>query len=172
MTGVQTCALPIYIDLFDKGAIAEALIGVLGAKMAVLEANLATVGPLERHGNLYYISGNAPHRGGEDQAYVLIDPARRVVQVGLWEKGKLTVYAPAGGRLPEPPAIRTMLANSPGEGANAAPGTPWELLPVDGRAPVAYVEAAASPSIKSIVKRAVPISRCCSSSRARPRTSR
>lgn len=137
------------IDLFEKGAIAGALIGMLGAKMAVLEANLATVGPLERHGNLYYISGNAPHRGGEDQAYVLIDPARRVVQVGLWERGKLTVYAPAGGRLPEPPAIRTMLANSPGEGANAAPGTPWKLLPVDGRAPVAYVEAAASPSIKS-----------------------
>ena len=138
------------IDLFDRGAIAASLRNALGGKMEVLKTNLSTVGPLERHGNLYYIYGNAPHRGGEDQAYVLIDAVKRVVQVGLWERGKLTVYAPAGGRLPEPPDIRKMLANSPGETANAAPGTPWELLPVQGRPPVAYVEAAASPSITSL----------------------
>lgn len=138
------------IDLFDRGAIAAALRAALGGKMAVLKANLDTVGPLERQGNLYYIMGNAPHRGGEDQAYVLIDAAKRAVQVGLWEKGKLTVYAPAGGRLPEPPDIRRMLANAPGETANAAPGKPWEVLPVAGRAPAAYVEAAASPSITSL----------------------
>ena len=103
-----------------------------------------------RQGDIYYIRGNAPHRGGEDQAYVLIDPARRAVQVGLWEQGKLTVYAPASGRLPVPPDIQAMLDNSPGELANAAPGTPWEVLPIEGREPAAYVEAAASPSITSI----------------------
>lgn len=138
------------IDLFDKGAIAAALRMALGGKMAALETNLATVGPLRRQGNLYYVMGNAPHRGGEDQAYVLIDAAKRAVQVGLWEQGKLTVYAPANGRLPEPSEIREMLARSPGESALATPGTPWEILPVQGRAPVAYVEAAASPSITSI----------------------
>src|SRR5690606_9634106 len=107
------------IDLFDQGAVAAALRAALGDKMAVLEENLSTVGPLGRQGNIYYIYGNAPHRGGEDQAYVLIDPARRAVQVGLWERGRLTVYAPASGRLPVPPDIRTMLDNSPGELANA-----------------------------------------------------
>jgi len=137
------------IDLFDKGAIAAALNALLGAKMEVLKTNLSTVGPLRRQGNLYYIIGNAPHRGGEDQAYVLIDPTKRAMQVGLWEKGRLTVHAPASGRLPVPPDIATMLDNSPPETANAAPGTPWEVLPVQGRAPVAYVEAAASPSITS-----------------------
>ena len=138
------------IDLFDKGAIAAGLRAALGEKMTVLETNLSTVGPLQRQGNLYYIMGNAPHRGGEDQAYVLIDARKRAVQVGLWEQGKLAVYAPASGRLPEPPEVRDMLARSPGETANAAPGTPWEILPVEGRAPVAYVEPAASPSISSI----------------------
>ncbi|HWK41401.1 MAG TPA: hypothetical protein VNR60_05675 [Croceibacterium sp.] len=138
------------IDLFDNGEVAAALRAMLGAKMDVLEVNLSTVGPLERQGDIYYISGNAPHRGGEDQAYILIDGAKRAVQVGLWEQGKLTVYAPASGRLPVPPDIQRMLNNSPGEAANAAPGTPWELLPVQGRAPVAYVEAAASTSITSL----------------------
>lgn len=138
------------IDLFDKGPIAAALRAAIGKKMAVLEANLSTVTPLQRQGNLYYVMGNAPHRGGEDQAYILIDAMKRAVQVGLWEQGKLTIYGPASGRLPEPPEVREMLARSPGETANAAPGTPWEILPVQGRAPVAYVEAAGSPSIKSI----------------------
>lgn len=138
------------IDLFDKGAIAAALRAILGGKMEVLKTNLSTVGPLQRQGNIYYIYGNAPHRGGEDQAYVLIDSVRRAVQVGLWEQGKLTVYAPVSGRLPVPPDIQRFLDNSPGETANAAPGTPWEVLPVQGRAPVAYVEPAASPSITSL----------------------
>lgn len=138
------------IDPFDKGAVAAAIRQLLGAKMPVLKTNLSTVGPLERYGNIYYLSGNAPHRGGEDQAYLLIDPVKRVVQIGLWEKGKLTVYAPPGGRLPEPPDIRKLLANSPGEKAVAAPGKPWELLPVQGRSPAAYVEAAASPNITSL----------------------
>ena len=138
------------IDLFDKGAVAASLRMAVGEKMAVLENNLSTVTPLQRQDNLYYIMGNAPNRGGEDQAYVLIDATKRAVQVGLWEQGKLTVYAPASGRLPEPPEVREMLARSPGETANAAPATPWEVLPVQGRAPVAYVEAAASPSIISI----------------------
>ncbi|MFA7440990.1 MAG: hypothetical protein WCZ66_08460 [Sphingomonadaceae bacterium] len=138
------------IDPFDKGAIAAALRAALGPKMAVLKTNLSAVSPLERQGNFYYMMGNAPHRGGEDQAYVLIDGAKRAVQVGLWEKGKLTVYAPPGGRLPEPPAIRKMLVNSPGETAHAAPGTLWEVVPMQGRAPIAYVEPAASPSITSL----------------------
>ena len=101
------------IDLFDQGAVAAALRAALVGKMAVLEENLSTVGPLGRQGDIYYIRGNAPHRGGEDQAYVLIDPARRAVQVGLWEQGKLTVYAPASGRLPVPPDIQAMLDATP-----------------------------------------------------------
>jgi hypothetical protein len=138
------------IDIFDKGAIAAALRSVLGEKMSVLQANLSVVGPLQRQGALYYLLGNAPHRGGEDQAYVLMHAGQRVVQVGLWERGKLTVYAPTGGRLREPLEIRDLLARSPGETANAAPGKPWEVLPVGGRSPIAYVEAAASPNINSI----------------------
>lgn len=139
------------IDLFDKGAIAAALKSRLGPKMDVLETNLEVKGPLQRQGNLYFISGNAQHKGGEEQAYVLIDAARRAVQVGLWEKGKLTVYAPAqGARIPLPADLATMVQNSPPETAVALPGTPWELVPVQGRAPLAYVSAAGSSNIESL----------------------
>ena len=139
------------IDIFEKGAVAAALKTLLGPKMAVFQNNLSAVSPLQRAGRYFYLSGNAPQQGGVDQAYLMIDPTRREVQVGLWERGKLTVYSPAsGGRLPVAPDIKKILDNSPPETAVPLPGTPWEVVPVRGRDPIAYVSAAASPNIESL----------------------
>ena len=139
------------IDIFDKGAVAAALKVRLGPKMAVFQTNLSVASPMQRAGRHFYLSGNAPHQGGVEQAYLMIDPARREVQVGLWERGKLTVYAPdSGARLPVAPDIKKMLDNSPPETAVPLPGTPWEVVPVQGRAPIAYVSAAASPNIEAL----------------------
>lgn len=139
------------IDIFEKGEVAAALKALLGPKMPLFQANLSTVSPLQRAGRYFYLLGNAPHQGGVEQAYLMIDPTRREVQVGLWERGKLTVFSPASGaRLPVAPEIKKMLDNSPPETAVPLPGTPWEVVPVQGRAPIAYVSAAASPNIESI----------------------
>jgi hypothetical protein len=139
------------IDIFEKGALADLLQARLGPKMAALRTNLSVVSPLQRAGGYFYLTGNAPQQGGVEQAYVMIDPTRKEVQVGLWERGKLTVYPPANGaRLPVTPEIKKMLDNSPPETAVPLPGTPWEVVPVQGRAPIAYVSAAASPSIEAL----------------------
>lgn len=139
------------IDIFEKGAVAAALKALLGPKMQAFQTNLSAVSPLQRAGRYFYLSGNAPHQGGVEQAYLMIDPARRQVQVGLWERGKLTVYSSAtGARLPVVPDIRRMLDISPPETAVPLPGTPWEVVPVQGRAPIAYVSAAASPNIEAL----------------------
>src|SRR3546814_13932341 len=99
----------------------------MGPKMAALRTNLSAVSPLQRAGNYYYLSGNAQHQGGVEQAYIIIDPARRAVQVGLWERGKLTVYPSASGvRLPIAPEIKTLLDKSPPETTVPLPGTPRE----------------------------------------------
>lgn len=139
------------IDLFDRGTVAAALNALMGQKMAILQTNLLAVTPLRRAGNYYYFFGNAEHQGGVEQAYVMIDPARQAVQVGLWERGKLTVYSPAtGGRLPVAPEISKLLDDSPPETAVPLPGTPWEVVPVPGRVPMAHVSAAASPNIEAL----------------------
>ncbi|MFN3288382.1 MAG: hypothetical protein ACK40H_08020, partial [Sphingomonadaceae bacterium] len=118
---------------------------------AVARAQPVCVGTtLSPPGQLYWVRGNAQGLGGEEMAYVLLDAGRRAVQVGLWERGKLTVIAPPGGRLPVPPDIARMLAESPPETAVALPGLPWEVVPVDGRPPMAHVFAAGSPSITSM----------------------
>lgn len=150
-------ALPVLVgkyqgdfDLFGAGSAAAALKSLLGSKLAVLRGNLQVGGPLHREAGVYYLSGNAPHQGGEDQAYVLFDAARHALQVGLWERGKLKVYATPGKRIAPPADIRRMLDESPGQGAAAAPGQPWEILPVAGRPPIALATAAASTDIKSL----------------------
>ncbi len=141
---------PGEFDLFGTGPIAAASKRLLGTRLDVLRRNLDVAGPLARDGHIYYLSGNAPHRGGEDMAYVLIDGAQHAVQVGLWEHGKLRVYAPPGGRIAPPGEIRQLLDRSPPESAVAAPGVPWQIRSIDGRPPLALALAAASTSIKSL----------------------
>lgn len=137
------------VDVFTSGGVAAAVKALMGGKTEVLETNLSVSSPIERQGQIYFVSGNAPHKGGEEQAYLLIDPARRAVQVGLWERGKLTVYAPGGTRIPLPRDVATMVNNSPSETAVPLPGTPWELVPAQGREPIAYVDAAGSTHYQS-----------------------
>lgn len=105
---------------------------------------------MQREGTVYYLSGNAPHQGGEDMAYVLFDVARHAVQVGLWERGKLKVYAPPGGRIAPPADIRKLLDRSPPESAVAEPGVPWQTRPIAGHTPVAVAVAAASTYIMTL----------------------
>lgn len=61
----------------------EALRALLGLKLAVLRSNLAAGPPLQRQGRVDNLLGNAAHRGGIEQAYVVIDSALRAVQLGL-----------------------------------------------------------------------------------------
>jgi|TARA_R100000501_G_scaffold18139_1_gene36337 hypothetical protein len=151
---VTWVSLPDHVGEYDvhidSGEVGSEISALLGTKMQALLRNMSAVSPLRRQGSIYYLSGNAPHQGGMEQAYILLDADRRAVQVGLWERGKLTVYSSKSGRIPPPPEIRTLLASSPPEDALAAPGTPWEIVPVQNRPPIAYVEAAASPNIKSL----------------------
>lgn len=137
-------------DLFGSGPIAAELKRLPATALGSLRRNLTVASPLAREGRVFYLSGNAPHRGGEDMAYVLIDDAHHAVQVGVWERGKLTVYAPPGGRIAPPLKIRQLLARSPPESTLAAAGVPWQTRSISGRAPLALALAAASTSIKSV----------------------
>src|SRR3546814_6579385 len=89
-------------DLFGSGAIAAELKRQLGGKLEVLRRNLQVGSPLRREGDVYYLSGNAPHRGGGDQAYILFDAGHRALQVGLWENGKLGIHSTPGSAIAPP----------------------------------------------------------------------
>ncbi|TJZ69001.1 hypothetical protein [Chitiniphilus eburneus] len=102
---------PRDIGLFSEvSPITPELKKLLGAKLETFRANMGTQGPLSRE-QVLYVTGNKPHQGGDEMAYLLIDTAQRRLEVGLVEHGRLTVYASPGEALARPKDVQTMLSN-------------------------------------------------------------
>ena len=119
------------IDLFEHGPISVAMRQLLGDKYAALRTNLQMGGPLQKDGNVYYLTGNAPHQGGIDQAYVLIDPAHQAVEVGLWQAGEFREWKTPEAAISKPIDVQRMIDNvaNPSASAPGAPGAPPEAMP-------------------------------------------
>lgn len=100
---------PAEIGLYQTGVVADALRQLLGNKFAVFQQNMQVSGPLSRD-QLLFVSGNKPHEGGSEMAYLLLDSPSRQLEVGLIEQGRLTVYR-SGPALYRPAEISTMLGN-------------------------------------------------------------
>ncbi len=102
---------PLESGLLDSSTVSDDLARLLGDKLAVLKTNLQTASPLERQGQLIFASGNKPHEGGSDAAYILIDPATKALEVGLWQRGELSTYKTPGSSIAKPKDIQTLIAN-------------------------------------------------------------
>jgi hypothetical protein len=102
---------PADSKLFEDSPIVPALKALLGDRFETFKFNTQTSGPLQKDGVLF-VTGNKPHNGGSDQAYLLVDPATQAMEVGLWEAGKLSVFTTPGATLTKPKDVQTMLANA------------------------------------------------------------
>lgn len=106
---------PNETGLFDTSVIAPDLRTLLGEKFATFKANMQTEGPLAKdQSGVLWTSGSKDNQGGVEQAYLIIDPAKKQLEVGLWEKGRLKTYATPGSALPRPKDVQTMIANAGG----------------------------------------------------------
>jgi hypothetical protein len=106
---------PNETGLFDTSVIAPDLKALLGEKFVAFKTNMQTEGPLakDQSGVLWTSGARDGARAGE-QAYLIIDPAKKQLEVGLWEQGKLSTYATPGSALPRPQVIQTMIAKTGG----------------------------------------------------------
>jgi len=102
---------PSEVGLFEKSPISEPLKVLLGDRFAAFVANMEVEGPLQEENGILYTSGNKAHEGGIEGAYLLIDPATRQLDVGLWEKGKPTHF---GTDLAKPKDIQAFISNYEG----------------------------------------------------------
>ena len=112
------------IDLFRQGPVSVELRKLLGDKLAVLERNLQVAGPLQKQDGVYYLVGNAPHQGGAESAYVLIDPAQKAVEVGLWQSGKFSTWKTPDSNIVKPGDVKRMIRNARDTPAAASSGPP------------------------------------------------
>lgn len=121
MLSGEWASLQSYIDkypaqsgLLDNSIITAPLQNLLGSKHAIFIDNMKVQSPLSRDENVLYTSGNKPHQGGSDAAYLLIDTASRTLEVGLWEGGKLSTFPAGVLTISKPADIQTMIANAAG----------------------------------------------------------
>ncbi len=110
----QVGKYPNETKLLEDSPITADLKTLLGAKFDVLATNMQTQAPLQKDGAVLFTSGNKQHEGGVNAAYLLIDPATRALEVGLWEGGKLTTYKTPGSNLAKPKDVQTMISNAAG----------------------------------------------------------
>lgn len=110
----QVGKYPNETKLLEDSPITADLKALLGDKFDVLATNMQTQSPLEKDGAVLFTSGNKQHEGGVNAAYLLIDPATKALEVGLWEGGKLTTHKTAGSNIAKPSDIQAMISNAAG----------------------------------------------------------
>lgn len=99
------------LDLRAQTPLLAALRELLGDKVVALRRNLQVAGPLSEEAGVYYMTGNAPHEGGAEQAWIMVEPATHAIEVGLREGSVLEVYRTPGSSIARPADVRTMIAN-------------------------------------------------------------
>jgi len=101
---------PADLKLYEQSAITAPLKTLLGDDFDDFVENMQVSGPLSKDGVLY-VTGNKPHEGGSDAAYLLIDPQGQKLEVGLWDDGKFKSYTSAGALLTRPKDVRMLISN-------------------------------------------------------------
>ncbi len=83
--------------LLKEPAVRARLDAMLGKQLPTLLRNLNVKGDVELIGGALALSGNAPHKGGEEEAIVCISDfgPLPMVEAAIFSKGKVTVYAKA-----------------------------------------------------------------------------
>lgn len=103
---------PSQTDLLDNSVLTGPLKALLGPKFDAFKTNLKVESPLQQDGDILYLSGNKPHQGGSDAAYLLVNPQTKALEVGLWQAGKPEVLKTPGSELRKPTDIQTMISNA------------------------------------------------------------
>jgi uncharacterized membrane protein len=75
---------PHSVQLWKDLAIGKRLEALLGAALPTFLANMKMQSPLMKDGGVFYVTGNAPHRGGLDNAILLADPATDTLEAILF----------------------------------------------------------------------------------------
>lgn len=102
---------PDDVGFFDNTVITPKLKVMLGDRFEILKENMKTCSPISREG-VIFVTGNKPHDGGSNSAYLMVDPITQQLEAGLWRDGKFHLFVTSKTPLSKPADIRTMIQNS------------------------------------------------------------
>lgn len=82
--------------LLKEPAVQAELKRLLGSQLPKLLQNINVRGAIAYDGGSLVIAGNAPHKGGEEEGVVCVNPySPGLVEAGLFSRGKITVFGSA-----------------------------------------------------------------------------
>ena len=103
---------PRDISLFERSPVGDDLKALLGDDFDTFKTNMEVQGSLTAADGVLWVSGNKPHQGGDEAAYLLIDPAAEQLEVGLWHDGSFRTFTTSGASIDKPADVRTMIDNA------------------------------------------------------------
>jgi hypothetical protein len=82
--------------LLKEPAVRAELQRVVGNQLPKLMQNINVRGTIAYDGGSLVISGNAPHKGGEEEGVICVNPhSPSLVEAAIFSRGKITVFATA-----------------------------------------------------------------------------
>ena len=107
----QVGKYPRDIQLFDTEPLHARLVALLADQYPILVESFGTQGPLSADGAVLYTIGNKPHAAGEDQAILLIDVDRNVINVKLMNAEEMRDFRERNEAVEVPGDVQTTIAN-------------------------------------------------------------
>lgn len=87
---------PDYPALLKEPAVKAKLQAVVGKQLPALMHNINVTGDMGLVSGAITISGNAPHKGGEEEGVICVAEYDGTVQAAILSKGRITVFAKDG----------------------------------------------------------------------------
>ena len=84
---------PDYTALLNEPTVKANLAAAAGTQLPALMRNLAVSGDVDRIGGALMVAGNAPHKGGEEEAVICVAEYDGKVEAALFSKSRVTVFA-------------------------------------------------------------------------------
>jgi protein-S-isoprenylcysteine O-methyltransferase Ste14 len=107
----QVGKYPRDIQLFDTEPLHARLVALLADQYPMLVESFGTQGPLSADGSVLYAIGNKPHAAGDDQAILLIDVDRNVINVKLMNAEEMRDFRERNEAVEVPGDVQTAIAN-------------------------------------------------------------
>ena len=107
----QVGKYPRDIQLFETEPLHGRLVALVGDQYAAMIENFGTQGPLSSDGAVLYVIGNKPHAAGDEQAILLVDVDRDLVNVKLMDPQQMQEFRERSEAVELPGEVQTTIAN-------------------------------------------------------------
>ncbi len=107
----QAGRYPRDIQLFATEPLHARLVALVGHRYDVMVENFGTQGPLSADGPVLYAIGNRPHAAGDEQAILLVDLDRDLVNVKVMDATEMQEFRERNEAVELPAEVQTAIAN-------------------------------------------------------------